>query len=207
MLIVGLTGGIATGKSVIACQMAKVEGVKVIELDELAWETYKFGTPVYQKLVDHFGPRILKPDKSISRGKLGEIVFNNKEELKFLDRTVHPKVTERLNEIIEEERKQKTKVLIVVAALLLEAKSLNQDIFDYIIVANLEEEKRIKRLMNRDNLSKEEALKRINAQPGQESKLERADLVIETSGPLEETKRKARELIDSLLSKEKVEDE
>ncbi len=201
MLIVGLTGGIATGKSVIAREAAKADGIKIIELDELAWETYKLGSSVYKKLVDHFGQKILKPDKSISRGKLGELVFNDKEELEFLDRTVHPKVTERLHEIIEKEKKQKTKVLIVVAALLLEAKALNQDIFDYIIVAHLEKKKRMKRLMKRDNLSKEEVLKRINAQPPQESKLERADLVIDTSGSQKETKSKTRELINLLLNK------
>lgn len=203
MLIVGLTGGIATGKSVIAGEAAKVEGIEIVELDELAWDTYKVGTLVYKKLVDHFGQKILKPDKSISRGKLAKIVFNDRQELKFLDRTVHPKVTERLYEIIEKEKKQSTKVLMVVAALLLEAKSLNLDIFDYIIVAHLEREKQVERLMKRDNLSKEEALKRINAQSPQEPKLKRADLVIDTSGSLEDTKRKSRELFNSLLSEEK----
>lgn len=199
MLIVGLTGGIATGKSAIAQEIAQIEGVKAVEVDQLAWETYRPGTQVYQKLVAHFGQNILKSNRTISRRKLGEIVFNDKKELEFLDKTVHPVVTEKLYKLIEREKKRGTKVLVVVAALLLEAKSLNKDIFDYLIVSHLSKEKRIRRLMERDNVNKNQALKRINAQPPQKNKLKKADYVISTSGTLEETRDQARFLINSLL--------
>lgn len=204
-MIVGLTGGIATGKSVIAEEMATKDGVRAVELDQLAWRTYRKNTPVYKSLVDHFGQKILKPDGAISRGKLGEIVFNDEKELEFLDRTVHPVVTKKLYKLIDWEKKQNTIVLVIVAALLLEAKSLDENIFDYIVVADSERKKRIKRLMKRDNLSKEEALKRINAQPPHHPKLKRADYIIDTSDSLEETRKQAMSLINFLADEAKAE--
>jgi len=195
-LVIGLAGGIGSGKSLVAQALAREQGIAVINVDKLAWEVYRPGTPVYKKLVEHFGSRILKPDGEIDRKKLGEIVFNDPEELHFLDETVHPALTERLRELIAEHEQRGMEVLLVEAALLLEAPHVDRGLFDYIIALKVDPEEQLQRVMARDGLTREQALRRIGSQDLK--KLEEADFIVDTSGTPEETIARVRELLQKL---------
>jgi len=196
MLIIGLTGGIASGKSLIARELSKDPGIAAIDIDRVAWEVYRPGSDIYHKLVEHFGQEILRADGEIDRKRLGEIVFHNPKELQFLDETVHPAVTARLRELIEAEQRRGTRVLILEAALLLESKWVDRSLFDYIVALKVERAEQLRRLRERDGLMLEEAASRIGSQDPK--KLEEADYVIDTSGSPEETVARARELFASL---------
>ncbi len=196
MIIIGLTGGIASGKSLVARELAKLPGFVAIDIDKIAWEVYRPGTKVYGRLIDHFGPGILKADGEIDRRRLGEIVFSDSKELRFLDEAVHPEVTARLRELIELERRRGTRVLILEAALLLESPHVDRSLFDYIVALGVGREERLRRLRERDRLSWEEAERRLGAQDPK--RLEEADYIIDASGPPEETVAKVRELILAL---------
>jgi len=201
MLIVGLTGGIASGKSTIARALKEEPGVAVIDADRLAWETYRPGTEVYEKLVEHFGEEILKPDGTIDRGALGARVFSDPKEREFVNRVVHPAVMARLRESARECEAQGIKLLIVEAALLLESEPVPRDFFDYYVLVAVEPEEQLRRLMARDGIGREEALRKIRSQAPQEEKLRRADFVLESSGSPEETIERARALFSQLLGR------
>jgi dephospho-CoA kinase len=199
MIVIGLTGGIASGKSLVAKELAKLPGFTAVDIDRLAWEVYRPGSKVYRRLVEHFGPKILKEDGEIDRRRLGEIVFNDRRELRFLDETVHPEVTARLREVLEQERRRGTKVLILEAALLLESPHVDRSMFDYIVALRAGREERLRRLRERDGLTQEEAERRIGAQDPK--RLEEADYIIDASGTPEETVAKVKELIASLIER------
>jgi len=199
MIVIGLTGGIASGKSLVAKELAKLPGFTAVDIDRLAWEVYRPGSKVYKRLVEHFGPKILKEDGEIDRRRLGEIVFNDRRELRFLDETVHPEVTARLREVLEQERRRGTKVLILEAALLLESPHVDRSMFDYIVALQAGREERLRRLRERDGLTQEEAERRIGAQDPK--RLEEADYIIDASGTPEETVAKVKELIASLIER------
>jgi len=196
MIVIGLTGGIASGKSLVTRELAKEQGVVAIDIDRVAWRLYRPGSDIYHKLVEHFGREILRADGEIDRKRLGEIVFHNPQELQFLDETVHPAVTARLRELIEGERRRGTRVLILEAALLLESKWVDRSLFDYIVALKVPREEQLRRLRERDGLTQEEAASRIGSQDPK--KLEEADYIIDTSGTPEETVARARELFASL---------
>jgi len=198
MIVIGLTGGIASGKSLVARELAKLPGFTAVEIDKLAWEVYRPGSEVYKRLIDRFGPQILREDGEIDRRRLGEIVFNDPEELRFLDEAVHPEVTARLRGLIEAERRRGTRVLILEAALLLESPHVDRSLFDYILALRVGREERLRRLQERDGLTREEAELRLGAQDPE--RLEEADYIIDASGTPEETVVRARELILSLCS-------
>jgi dephospho-CoA kinase len=199
MIVIGLTGGIASGKSLVAKELAKLPGFTAVDIDRLAWEVYRPGSKVYRRLVEHFGPKILKEDGEIDRRRLGEIVFNDRRELRFLDETVHPEVTIRLREVLEQERQRGTKVLILEAALLLESPHVDRSMFDYIVALRAGREERLRRLRERDGLTQEEAERRIGAQDPE--RLKEADYIIDASGTPEETVAKVKELIASLIER------
>lgn len=201
MLIVGLTGGIASGKSTIARALKSEPGIAVIDADRIAWETYQPGTEVYEKLITHFGKKILNPDGTIDRGALGRLIFADPKEREFLNGVVHPAVMARLVELARAYEAQGVELLIIQAALLLESEDVRREFFDYYVLVAVEPEEQIRRLMARDGLSREEALKRISAQAPQSEKIARADFTIESSGSIEETIERARELFSRLLQR------
>jgi dephospho-CoA kinase len=196
MIVIGLTGGIASGKSLVTRELAKEQGIVAIDLDRVAWRLYRSGSDIYHKLVEHFGREILRAGGEIDRKRLGEIVFHRPKELRFLDETVHPAVTARLRELIEAERRRGTRALILEAALLLESKWVDRRLFDYIVALGVDWEEQLRRLRERDGLTPEEAASRIGSQDPK--KLEEADYIIDTSGTPEETVARARELFASL---------
>ena len=198
MLIVGLTGGIASGKSTIARALREEPGIAVVDADRIAWETYRPGTEVYKKLVERFGDGIVNAQGEIDRKKLGAIVFRDPEARRSLNDIVHPAVLSKLREIAQRERARGTQVLVVEAALLLESPHVDRSFFDYYVLVAVDPEEQLRRLMERDGLPREEALRRVQAQTPQDEKLPRADFVLWSRGRPEDTVREAQALFRQL---------
>ena len=180
--LIGLTGNIATGKSAVL-RMLKRLGAKVIDADALVYQLMAKGTPVWQAILDEFGEGILGPEGEIDRGKLGAIVFADAEVLKRLEAIVHPAVTARVDELI----RQATEPVVVVEAIKLIEAGWHRTC-DALWVVTCSREQQLERLMRTRKLSREEALLRIEAQPPQEDKIALADVVIDNSGSLKETR-------------------
>jgi dephospho-CoA kinase len=205
MLIVALTGGIATGKSVIAAILKK-RGCFIHNADRVARELMKPGRPAWQAVARHFGSHILGPDGTINRPRLGEIVFSNTAEREFLNRLIHPLVLARKKRTVRRlEKAGRYQIFVSEAALTIE--SGFYPYFDKIIVADCPEEIQIQRLMKRDALSLQDARKRIRSQMPAVEKLKHADYVIHTSGSLEQTARQTecvyRKLLRAYRNKQK----
>jgi len=177
MLVIGLTGGILTGKSTVSGMLAE-RGAVVIDADRIGHEVYRPHTDVWTEMVDAFGEWILKQDGEIDRSRLGDIVFHDPLALTLLNQIVHP----RMREIIEKElsrlRRGNVPVVVLEAAVLIEAKW--NDLVDQIWVTIAPEEKVIDRLQNRIGLSEEQARARIAAQLPTAEKIKHADVVIDT---------------------------
>lgn len=185
MLIVALTGGIASGKSVIADVLEEL-GCYIHHADLVARELMEPEKPAWESVVAHFGQKILNADKTINRSKLGGIVFTNDKERLFLNSVIHPLVFEKKKEIIHTLReKGDYKIFISEAALTIEAGI--SDFFDRIIIAFCDRDIQISRLMERDKISHEEALKKIKSQMDPVKKAELADYLINTSGNIQDT--------------------
>ncbi|MGB9836220.1 MAG: dephospho-CoA kinase [Candidatus Saccharicenans sp.] len=185
MLLVALTGGIATGKSVVG-SILKEKGCYVQNADLLAHELMQPETPVWKNLVVHFGPGILKDDGSIDRARLAAIVFRDEEEREYLNKITHPAVMEKVKQTVcWLEQEKKYEIYVTEAALVIEAGF--QDFYDRLILTHCKPELQLSRLMRRNGLSEKEALARLQAQLPQEKKKPYVHYLIDTSGSLEET--------------------
>ncbi len=185
MLIVALTGGIASGKSVIA-EVFRSRGAVVDSADAAARSLLDPGRPAWEAVAARLGPGILSPDRTIDRKKLAERLFGDPSIREFVNGIVHPLVqAERERTVDRLEREGRTKIYVSESALIFEAGV--EGFFDRIVAAACPEAVRAGRLAARDGIDPGEALRRIRAQlPGKE-KSRRADYVIDTSGPMEET--------------------
>ncbi len=185
MLKVGLTGGLASGKSTVA-QMLRARGAHVLEADRLAQELMRPGQPVYYEVVRHFGKEIVEVDGSIDRARLADIVFPGRIE--ELNRIVHPAVIQRQEAWMEEiGRREPAAVTIVEAALIMEAGVGKR--FQKLIAVTCSMEQKVARLARRLNIGLEEARaeveRRMAAQAPDEAKAKNADFVIDNSGSME----------------------
>ncbi len=180
--LIGLTGNIATGKSTVARMLAEL-GATVIDADRVAHEVMRAGTPVHRAVVEAFGEGILRPDGEIDRARLGAIVFSDPQALARLEAIVHPAVGE---EVARRIAAAPTPVVVVEAIKLIEAGMAR--ICNSLWVTTCSPEEQVRRLMADRSLSREEAERRVNAQPPQEEKIARADVVIRTDGTIEETR-------------------
>jgi dephospho-CoA kinase len=197
MLIVALTGGIASGKSVIA-NVLQERGCYIHHADSVAHHFMEPHKAAWGDIVDHFGQNILNPDKTINRQKLGAVVFDDSKERAFLNSVLHPLVIQKKKEIIAKLKQEKThKIFISEAALTIEAGMAN--FFDKIIVAYCPQEAQITRLMQRDNITRETALKKIHSQLPPEEKRKHADYIIDTSGTIAETTKQTEKVFRSLM--------
>ncbi len=199
--IIGLTGNIATGKSVVS-EMLERLGAEAIDADALVHELMEKGTPVWQAVVREFGQDIQGTEGSINRKKLGSIVFANEAALRRLEALVHPAVIARTEELIESSPKP---VVVIEAIKLIEA-GMDRTC-DALWVVTCNREQQLARLVEQRGLTEEEARQRIEAQPPQEAKLALADVVIDNSGSLDETWRQVRRNISdfrSPISKSKI---
>lgn len=197
MLIVALTGGIATGKSVAARVLEEL-GCYVHHADKTAHELMEPEKPAWREIVDHFGEEILNNDKTINRSKLGSIVYSDRKERLFLNKIVHPLVSEKRKEIIQSlEKDGRYKIFVSEAALTIEAGFVQ--FFDRIVVVYCEKEIQIKRLMERDQISRGEALEKLKSQKDPEEKTKYADYIIDTSGTLQSTIEQAERVYRNLI--------
>ena len=201
MLNVGLTGGIACGKSTVA-KMFVNRGAHLIDFDKLTHEAQEPGKPAWQKIVDYFGREILKPDKKIDRVKLGNIVFSDEKKLAKLGKIVHPLIYQEWEARLERiEKKEKHAIILSDVPLLFEGKM--QYFFDLTMVVLVSQEDQINRLIKRNGCSMEEAQRRLNSQMPISEKIALADIVIDNKGTVADTERKVNEVWHELLQREK----
>ena len=202
MLNVGLTGGIACGKSTVAKMFVK-NGAYLIDFDGLAHEVQEPGKPAWKEVVNYFGKRILQPDKRIDRVKLGNIVFADKEKLSELNNIVHPLVYQEWHVRLEKiGKKEKHAIVLSDIPLLFEGNM--QNLFDLTILVLIAPKEQICRLMARNGVSKEEAEKRLKSQMPISEKIALADIVIDNEGSIPETEKRAGKVWQELLQQEKV---
>ena len=178
--IIGLTGGIATGKTTVANYLAQTHNLPVLDADIYAREAVATGSPIFKQIVQRYGTEILLRDGDLNRQKLGEIIFNDRAERLWLENLIHPYVQQRFTEAISE---SKSETLVLVVPLLFEAQMT--DIVTEIWVVYCSEEQQLPRLMHRNNLTLEQAKARINSQIPLAQKVERADVVLDNSSTLE----------------------
>ena len=193
MLVIGLTGGIGTGKSEAARQLEEL-GALIISADQVGHEAYTVNTEAWEQVVATFGNGILQDDKEIDRRKLGGIVFSDPSQLEKLNQIMHPRMARIVSDKIEAFRGQGVDTVVVEAALLFEAgwDSLVEEVW----VTDASEEIIIGRLRERNGLSEEEAKKRINAQMDRMERIGRSDFVINNSGDMAELGTTIKELWD-----------
>jgi dephospho-CoA kinase len=198
MLKVGLTGGLASGKSFVGQALADL-GCHLIRADEIGHQVLARGGEAFDPVVAEFGPGILAPDGSIDRKRLAAEVFTRPERLAALTRLVHPPVIRRENELTAEIAAREPEAIVVVeAAVMIEAGSHTR--FDKLILAVCTRAQQVERAMLRDRITQEEALARIRRQMPLEEKLKFADYIIDTSGDQAETLRQVREVYHLLRS-------
>jgi dephospho-CoA kinase len=197
-MILGLTGGIATGKSTVA-SMLRERNIPVIDADQIARQVVEPGKPAYRAIVEHFGKQILLPDGTLDRKKLGEIIFSNEAERQVLNSIVHPEVRKMIREQAEQAIRAGEPIIVMDIPLLFESKL--RHMVDKVVVVYVPFDVQVRRLMERDDSSEEQALKRIRAQMPIEDKREMADYVIDNQGSREETERQ----VEQLLAKIKAE--
>jgi dephospho-CoA kinase len=192
--VIGLTGNIATGKSVVAAMLAEL-GAVVIDADRLAHEVMRSGTDTWQRVVEEFGSDILGPDGEIDRPKLGAHVFREPEALARLEAIVHPAVIAASESLLQELGREAAaapagsagkRVVVLEAIKLIEAGMHWR--CDELWVVTCPREQQLQRLVETRGWTTEEAELRIDAQPAQEEKIALADVVVDNSGSLEQTK-------------------
>jgi len=199
MLVVGLTGGIATGKSTVS-DMLRNAGATIIDADEIARLVVQRDKPAYQQIVDAFGRDVLLPDGDIDRQKLGAIVFHDSAKKEALNCIVHPRVIAEIEERLQRiEAARPQTIAILDVPLLIEAR-MHENLTD-IIVVYAPEEVQLRRLMTRNRFSREEALARIRAQMSIETKKKFATILIDNSGSIEHTRAQTRKAFTYLKSK------
>ena len=198
VLRVGLTGGIASGKTTVASLLAE-HGAFILDADRIGHDLIAPGGAAHEGVVARFGPGVVEPDGSISRPRLGAIVFADADARRALDTLVHPhilpKVQRRIADYLETGR---ALVAIVDAALLVEAGIHHR--FDRLVVVRCVRETQIRRLMTRNGMSQEEAERRIDTQAPLEAKLAEADYVVDTDGTMRQTREQFDRLWKDLLA-------
>lgn len=198
MIIVGLTGGIATGKSTVASILAEA-GVIVIDADDVAHDVIKKGLPAWHQIIKCFGREVLLPDGEINRAYLGDIIFRDYDKKRELNKIVHPLVAQRISEQLKRIKRENPDAIVVLdVPLLLEAGM--QKGMPEVIVVYIPEQLQIKRLMARDNISEADALVRIRSQMPIEEKKKLASIVIDNSFSLAKTRERTLEVYQYLTT-------
>ncbi|QHC05036.1 MULTISPECIES: dephospho-CoA kinase [Anoxybacillaceae] len=184
-LTIGLTGGIASGKSTIS-HMLKEFGIPVVDADLIAREVVRVGEEAYKQIVKEFGSEILQENGEINRTKLGAIVFHHEEKRKRLNAIVHPAVRKKMLEQKEAFLRNGANAVVLDIPLLIESQLFH--LVDKIIVVYVDEAIQLERLIKRNGLAKEDAVARIRAQMPLSDKKSYADAVIDNNGTIERTR-------------------
>ena len=200
MLNVGLTGGIATGKST-AVRMLVAKGARVIDHDRIVHELEEPGHAVWRNIVEAFGAGVLDTEGKIDRKKLGAIVFDSEERRKTLEGIVHPAVLEEAQRRREQITGQDPGAIILSDIPLLLEVGL-QGRFDLVLLVYAPPEVQIRRVMKRNRMSREEAVARLNSQMPIDAKLHHAQIVIRNDGTMRELEKRVHEVWEELLARE-----
>jgi dephospho-CoA kinase len=184
-LVIGLTGGIASGKSTVSAMFAEM-GVTVIDADIEARLAVEKGEKAYNDIVSHFGAGILEENGGINRQILGSIIFNDEEKRKLLNSIVHPAVRDRMAHKRQKAEAANEKAIVLDIPLLFESKLTG--LVEKIILVYVDEKTQLERLMMRNNFSEDEALSRIKSQMPLKDKVDLADEVIDNSHSIEESR-------------------
>jgi len=197
-MVIGLTGGIGTGKSTVS-QILKDRGFSVIDLDVISHEVIEFSS-VVEKIVQNFGREVLDEDEAgnctISREKLGKIIFANKEKRLALNSIMHPEILKVMHKKILECKLEKNKIIFVEVQLLFEVQWEKE--FDYILLVAAKRDMQVRRVLERDKRSEEEAWNIINSQMSLDEKREKSDFVIENDGNMDDLNKKVDKFLKSL---------
>ena len=197
MLRVGLTGGLASGKSFVGKILAGL-GCHVIRNDEMGHGVMQPGAEAYEGIVKEFGPGIVNADGTIDRRKLGSVVFRDPEKLAALNALVHPPVRQRTRvELDAFEKAHPEGIAIVEAAILVETGSFRD--LKKLIVTSCSVEQQIERAMSRDGMTREQVVERLSRQMPLAEKIRYADFVIDTSGLKESTIAQTKAVYEALL--------
>ncbi len=191
MKVIGLTGGIATGKTTAAAILSEF-GAKIVDADKLAREVVQPGQEAWQDIVEYFGPAILREDKTIDREQLRKIVFEDRQARRRLEAITHPRIRKLAREKIQKLAAEGAEIIIYMAPLFFEAK-VHTWIRPVIVVACGPETQR-RRLRERDRLSEAEIDRHLKAQMPLEQKRRLADFVVENDGSVEDLKKKLQQL-------------
>lgn len=196
MLKVGLTGSIAVGKTYV-CEILRERGAFVLDADLTAREVVELNTAGWRKIVEHFGREVLQSDNTLDRTKLGAIVFADEARRQLLNSIVHPLVIEAQNEwLLRVEAENPQGIAVIDAALMIESGGFER--FEKLIVVWCAAEIQLERLMRRNKLNREDALRRIESQMPQEEKKAYADFLIDTSDGFETTRQQTIEIYEQL---------
>ena len=199
MQVIGLTGGIATGKSTVSALLEKA-GAVIIDADRIARQVVKKGLPAYREIIENFGESILLPDGEINRSALGDIIFNDPQKKQLLNRIVHPHVRKEQNRQLKGiEKKDPGAIVILDIPLLIETQTYRD--LSEVIVVYAPEHIQMKRLMQREDISKSDALARIRSQIPIEEKKDKATIVIDNSSTRENTRKQTLKLFQRLKDK------
>ena len=198
MLLTGLTGGIATGKTTVSEMFVKL-GAHLIDADVIARDVVKPDTPAWKEIISAFGESVLDDKKEINREKLAADIFNDSEKRKILESITHHRIIEEENRLINDlQDKNKSEIIVLDAALLIEAGHHNR--VDKLVIVYLDRESQIKRLIGRDNLSFADAEKRVNSQMPLDEKVKLADYVIDNGKSLDEVEKQVSKVYSELVS-------
>ncbi len=198
MLKVGLTGGIASGKSTV-CKAFSRLGAKVLDADEVAREVVLPGRPAWTKLKQVFGSEFFSPDGCLDRGRMRKLIFADPVKRRQIDTIVHPEVVREINGRYEKVSAVETGgIFIVDIPLLLEVGAADR--FDLVLVVYVDEEVQLERLVRRDGLSREEADQALRVQIPLREKVEMADFVIDNNGSLQQTEAQVEDLWRKMLT-------
>jgi len=200
MKVIGLTGGMGSGKSTVS-QFLKELGAVIIDADKVGHEAFEPDTEAWREVVAAFGRQILTPNGEIDRNRLGEMVFANPQALARLNKIMHPRIYARVKALIEEYRRQGVGVVVLEAPLLIDVPlsmkagepSLLDEV-DEVWVTVAPESTVLKRLKKKLGLSESQSLVRLRSQLSSEEKIKHADVVIDTDCRLDELKAKIKEL-------------
>jgi dephospho-CoA kinase len=196
MLIVGLTGGVASGKTIVS-KILREEGAYIIDADQIAREMVQPHTPVWNDLISVFGKEILDKEGAIHRKKLAAIVFSDPQQRNLLNQMMHPRIKEEIDRRVEGIGQKDPEAIVVIDAALLVELGYHREM-DKLIVVTSTVRQQIERLKEREGASEEEARKILSSQMILDEKLKVADFVIPNEGSLEETRRMAKEVFQEL---------
>ena len=195
MKIIGLTGGIGSGKSTVSQFLAEL-GAVILDADKVGHEAFKPNTEAWHEVVAAFGRQILAPSGEVDRKKLGEMVFSNPEALSRLNQIMHPRMYDMMKAQIEEYRRQGVEVIVLEAAILIEANWLS--LVDEVWATVAPEAMVLERIKKQRGLEEAQTLARIRSQLSSEERVKHADVVINNDGELDEVKAKVKELWERL---------